>query len=133
MQTEILESMKNIAVVGFSPNPEKDSHTVGAYLIEQGYNVYPIYPTGDEICGRKVYRSLSEISDPIDTVVMFRKGEYASKLFEEVLAKGAKNFWLQLGIRNDAVGDLACERGINYVQDACIMFELKRKNYGKSK
>ena len=38
----ILNSMKNIAVVGFSPDPNKASNHVGNYLIEQGFNVFAI-------------------------------------------------------------------------------------------
>lgn len=120
---EILNSMQNIAVVGFSPDISKDSNKVGKYLIVQGFNVFPVYPQDGEIYGRKIYKSVLEIPENIDTIVMFRKGEFASKLIDDVIKKGAKNFWLQLGIRNDEAAKIAAKHGINFVQDACIMVE----------
>lgn len=125
---EIFKNIKNIAVVGFSPNTTKDSFVVGAYLIDKGFNVYPIYPKEDEICGQKVYRNLLEIPDEIDTVVMFRKGEYASKLINDVIAKKVKTFWLQVGIVNEEAKNIAQNHNINFIQDKCIMVEHMNLN-----
>ena len=129
MQTinKILETMQNIAIVGFSPDPQKDSHAVGKFLIDKGFCVYPIYPKNGEIYSRKIYQNLSDINEPIDTVVMFRKGEFAEVLIKEVIKKGVKNFWLQLGITNDNAAKIAQENQINFVQNACIMVEYKAK------
>ncbi len=124
---DILNSMKNIAIVGFSPDASKSSNIVGNYLIDQGFNVYPVYPKEGEIRGYKIYQRLTDIKDMIDTVVMFRKGEFALTLLEEVKAVGAKNFWLQLGIINDEAKQKAEEFGINFIQDACIMIEHKKE------
>ncbi|RUT51121.1 CoA-binding protein [Campylobacter fetus] len=129
----ILNSMKNIAVIGFSPEPAKASNMVGHYLIKQGFNVYPVYPKEGEIYGRKIYKSLKDINDPIDTVVMFRKSEFASSLLDEAYDIGAKNLWLQLGIENDEVMAKAEILGINFIQNACIMVEHKKENNGKLK
>lgn len=90
------KSMRNIAITGLSPDENKPSHKVAKFLQEQGFKIYPIYPEEDKILGRKVYRSLNEIADSIDTVVMFRKGEFAEILIKDVILKKAKNFWLQL-------------------------------------
>lgn len=119
--------MQNIAIVGFSPDPQKDSHAVGKFLIDKGFCVYPIYPKNGEIYSRKIYQNLSDINEPIDTVVMFRKGEFAEVLIKEVIKKGVKNFWLQLGITNDNAAKIAQENQINFVQNACIMVEYKAK------
>ncbi|ANE35800.1 CoA-binding domain protein [Campylobacter iguaniorum] len=130
---KILSSMKNIAVVGFSPDESKDSNKVGKYLIDQGFNVYPIYPKDGQIYGKSIYKSLSDVNEPIDTVVMFRKGEFATTLIDEVISVGAINFWLQLGIINDDAKEKAVKNGINFVQNACIMVEHKKENNGKFK
>ena len=77
---QILSAAKNIAVVGLSPDESKPSNEVAKFLIERGFNVFPIYPKFDEILGRKVYRNLTQIDEDIDIAVMFRKGEFASEL-----------------------------------------------------
>ena len=123
---QILSAAKNIAVVGFSPDESKPSNEVAKFLIERGFNVFPIYPKFDEILGRKVYRNLTQIDENIDVAVMFRKGEFASELVKDAVKKGVKTLWLQLGITNDEAGAIARENGINFVQDKCIKIELQR-------
>ena len=123
---QILSSAKNIAVVGLSPDESKPSNEVAKFLIERGFNVFPVYPKFDEILGRKVYRNLAQIDQDIDIAVMFRKGEFASELVKDAVKKGVKTLWLQLGITNDEAGAVARENGINFVQDKCIKIELQR-------
>ena len=123
---QILSSAKNIAVVGLSPDESKPSNEVTKFLIERGFNVFPVYPKFDEILGRKVYRNLTQIDQDIDIAVMFRKGEFASELVKDAVKKGVKTLWLQLGITNDEAGAIARENGINFVQDRCIKIELQR-------
>lgn len=122
---QILSAAKNIAVVGLSPDESKPSNEVAKFLIERGFNVFPIYPKFDEILGRRVYRNLTQIDEDIDIAVMFRKGEFANELVKDAIKKGVKTLWLQLGITNDAAGAIARENGINFVQDKCIKIELK--------
>ena len=123
---QILSSAKNIAVVGLSPDESKPSNEVAKFLIERGFNVFPVYPKFDEILGRKVYRNLTQIDENIDIAVIFRKGEFASELVKDAVKKGVKTLWLQLGITNDEAGAIARENGINFVQDKCIKIELQR-------
>ena len=123
---QILSAAKNIAVVGLSPDESKPSNGVAKFLIERGFNVFPVYPKFDEILGRKVYRNLTQIEWDIDIAVMFRKGEFASELVKDAVKKGVKTLWLQLGITNDEAGAVASENGINFVQDKCIQIELQR-------
>lgn len=123
---EILKTAKNIAIVGLSPDTSKASNMVAKFLKERGLKIFPIYPKEDEILGFKVYRNLSEIDEDIDIVVMFRKGEFATALVEEVIRVGAKTLWLQLGITNEAAKERAKQAGVNFVEDKCIKIELER-------
>ncbi|MCR4942696.1 MAG: CoA-binding protein [Campylobacter sp.] len=123
---EFLKQIKFIAIVGLSPDESKDSNMVGRYLAKKGYFLYPIYPAGDEILGFKAYRSLDEINDQIDMVVMFRKGVYAEKLINSVIAKSVKHFWLQLGITNEIAKQKAIANGINFIEDKCVKIELEK-------
>lgn len=131
MIEKILKSMRNIAIVGLSPDPNKVSNMVAKFLQNKGYKIYPVYPKESEILGRKVYRNLSEISENIDTIVMFRKGEYAEILIKDVIEKRAKNFWLQLGIENENARKIAEKNGINFVQNHCIMVEFQNLKKGE--
>jgi len=119
-----LEECRRIAVVGASPKPEKDSHIVTRYLIEHGYTVYPIYPKGEEFLGRPYYRSLKEIPEPVDMVVVFRKPEAVGSIADACIERGdVKVLWTQKGIVNNEAAEKAKEHGIDVVQNMCAMVE----------
>ena len=124
---EYLTKYKNIAIVGASPNPAKDSNKVTKYMIEAGYNVFPIYPKEDEILGRKVYRSLKEIPEKVDIVVVFRKPNAVSAIADAVIERGDVDvLWTQLGIVNNEAAQKARDNGIKVVQNQCIKIEHHR-------
>jgi len=123
---EILEKYKNIAIVGASPKPEKDSNMVTKYMIDAGYNVFPIYPKEDEILGQKVYRSLKEIPHKVDIVVVFRKPAAVAPVADAVIERGDVDvLWTQLGIVNNEAAQKAKDAGIKVVQNLCIKIEHK--------
>ncbi|NPA28268.1 MAG: CoA-binding protein [Epsilonproteobacteria bacterium] len=124
---EILQKYKNIAIVGASPNPTKDSHKVTKYMIDAGYNVFPIYPKEDEILGQKVYRSLLDIDKKVDIVVVFRKPEAVKAVAEAAIKRGDVDvLWTQLGIVNNEAAKMAEENGIKVVQNLCIKIEHQK-------
>ena len=119
-----LQECKSIAVIGASPNPAKDSNMVTKYLIEQGYNVFPVYPKEEEILGRKVYRSLKEIPEAVDMVVVFRKPTAVAAVADACIERGdVKVLWTQKGIVNNEAAQKAKASGIDVVQNMCAMVE----------
>jgi hypothetical protein len=70
----ILNTVKTIAMVGFSPKENRPSYFAFKYLIERGYRVIPVNPghAGKEVRGQKVYASLADIPEPVDMVDIFR-------------------------------------------------------------
>lgn len=122
---EIL-SMKNVAVVGMSKNPEKDAHKIPKYLINAGYNVIPVNPAADEILGRKSYKNLKDVPGNIDIVDVFRPSEDMPPIVKDAIAKGVKVVWMQLGISNDQAAKEASEKGIKVVYNRCMMEEHMR-------
>lgn len=121
---EYFKTTKNIAVIGASPDPSKDSHKVAKYLLEVGYNMIPVYPKESEILGQKVFRSLKEIDESVDMVVVFRKPEVVDAIVEACIKRGdVKVLWTQIGIINNAAADRAKAAGMNVVQNHCAMVE----------
>ncbi len=122
---EIL-SMKNVAVVGFSKNPDKDAHRIPKYLINGGYNVIPVNPTVDEVLGKKSYKNLREIPGSVDIVNVFRPSEDVPPIVKDAIAKGVKVVWMQLGISNKKAAEEALEKGIKVIYNRCMMVEHRR-------
>ncbi|MFE6614159.1 CoA-binding protein [Amycolatopsis sp. NPDC057786] len=117
--TEILTGAKTIAVVGLSRDPAKASHGVAAVLRAHGFRIIPVHPTADELLGEKVYRSLTDIPEPVDIVDVFRPSEDTPPIAEQAVAIGAKALWLQQGIVSAESRRIAEEGGLAYVEDRC--------------
>jgi uncharacterized protein len=119
--------MRNIAVVGMSKNVEKPSNFVPKYLLEHGYNIYPVNPTAPEIMGKKSYPSVTEIPDKIDIVDIFRKAEDVPAVVADAIKKpGIKVIWMQEGIYNYEGEANAKASGMEVVFNRCMMAEHER-------
>jgi predicted CoA-binding protein len=128
--TDILRSTKLIALVGASPNPERPSHRVMAFLLRKGYRVIPVNPgqAGKEILGQPVVARLADINEPIDMVDVFRAAHALPSLVEEVLALDPlpKVIWGQLSVRHDGAAAVAEAAGVKVVMDRCPAIEYPR-------
>jgi uncharacterized protein len=111
---------RTIAVVGASPKPDRPSHGVMRYLLEQGYRCIPVRPRGcDEVLGVPCARSLADIEESVDLVDVFRRPEACPEVAREAVAAGARSLWLQLGIVSPEARQIADAAGIDYVEDEC--------------
>lgn len=123
---KIFSEVKTIAIPGLSPKEDKDSHRVAKYLQSQGYKIIPIYPKEETILGEKVYRSLSEITERVDMVDMFRKAAVADEIVNVIKDRNdVKVLWLQKGIVNNKAAKRAKELGLKVVQNRCTMVDHK--------
>ena len=129
----ILKDSKSVAVIGVSSKPDRASHQVAAYLLEQThFDVYLINPAFDgEILGQPVYKSLAELPVVPDIVDVFRKAEDMPAVFDKEFPAIEKDcagvtWWMQLGIRNDDVAQTAAEHGMKVVMDRCIKVDYMR-------
>lgn len=122
----ILKKIKTIAVMGLSPDESKPSFFVPQYMQSQGYKIYPVHPKADEILGEKVYRSLSEIPEPVDCVNIFRKPAAITTIVDEALTRDdIKVIWTQTGLVNNSAAEKAIKAGLEVVQSKCLMVEHK--------
>jgi predicted CoA-binding protein len=120
---QILSEARTVAVVGLSPNPERDSHRVAGYLAGAGYTVIPVNPRADEVLGERSYGSLDDLPGPVDLVLVFRRSEEVLPVAVAALRKGAGAFWMQLGIRHAEAAALLRRAGVRVVEDRCAMVE----------
>jgi predicted CoA-binding protein len=126
--TGVLTTTRTIAVVGASPDPTRDSHNIMRFLIEQGYEVYPVNPVAGvpTVLGREVYDSLTSLPVHIDLVDVFRRSEAAGAVCDEAIAIGARAIWMQLGVINEAGAERARNAGLKVIMDRCPRIEMRR-------
>lgn len=118
-----------VAVVGASKNPEKDAHTVPAYLKQHGYRIIPINPTADRILDEKAYPSLAdlptELAKQVEVVEVFRPSEELPEVARQVVEMHKKFgrpfvFWAQTGLESEEAKKVLEESRIPYVMNACM-------------
>lgn len=124
---DILTSVKTIALVGWSPKPDRPSHRVAAFLKRQGYRVIPVNPgqAGQEALGETVVATLAE-AGPVDMVEIFRRSEEAGAVADEAVRQGAKVVWMQLGVVDEAAASRARAAGLKVVMNRCPAIEIPR-------
>jgi predicted CoA-binding protein len=126
----ILTSVRTIAVVGWSPKPERASHRVAAFLKRKGFRVIPVNPgqAGEVALGEVVRASLAEIDGGVDMVDIFRRSEEAGAVVDEALAvlPGLRAVWMQLGVVDEAAAARARAKGVEVVMDRCPAIEMPR-------
>lgn len=116
----LLRRVKNIAVVGLSPNPDRPSYGVSAAMQGFGFRVIPVHPAATEILGEKVYPNLAAVPEPIDLVNVFRSAEFIDEVVDECLKLGLKSIWIQEGIVNEPAAARALAGGMTVVMNRCI-------------
>ena len=126
--TDILRSVKTIAMVGASNDKTKFSYGVLRVLHEIGYEILPVNPNPEvtEIRSVPVYHSLEEIDRPVDMVDVFRPKEELYGIAEKAIAIGAKVLWGQIGVYDDRAAKLAEDAGLKVVMNRCPKIELFR-------
>jgi hypothetical protein len=125
----VLTAYKTWAVVGCSPDPWRDSHSIAALLLDRGYDVVPITPKAGEVLGRKAYPTLQDAVDDghaIEVVDVFRRSDQAGVHVDEAIEIGAQAVWLQLGVIDPAAAARAQDAGLAVVMDRCPRLELPK-------
>ena len=122
---EILRTTKTIAVVGYSPKPDRPSYNVARALQDFGYRIIPVRPMLTEGLGEKAYASLADLPRPPDLVDVFRAPAAVDEIVDACIAIGARRLWLQEGVVNEAAAARAQAAGITVVMDRCVWKEWR--------
>lgn len=118
---QIVRDTISIAVVGISRDPAKAARRVPSYLAAKGGDIIPINPSAERILGKPVVRSLAEVNEPVDMVLVFRPSAEAGKVAYEAAQRPERPFiWLQEGIRADEIAAELRAQGHLVVQDLCL-------------
>jgi acyl-CoA synthetase (NDP forming) len=81
---------ESVAVVGASTDPSKLGHEIMKNIIDAGFAgpVHPINPKADEILGRPVSASISDLAEPADLAVVIVPSRFVPGVVAECGEKG---------------------------------------------
>lgn len=116
----MLKNVKNIAVVGLSPNPARPSYGVAKAMQGYGFNIIPVHPAVKEVLGAQAYPQLADIPVAVDLVNVFRRTEFIDEIVDECLALKLKALWIQEGIVNEPAALRARQAGMIVIMNRCI-------------
>ncbi|MEL6207072.1 MAG: CoA-binding protein [Pseudomonadota bacterium] len=126
----ILTSTRTVAVVGVSGNPVRPSYYVANYLKLKGFRVIGVNPglAGQTLFGAEVVAGLSEITEPVDMVDIFRRSDHVPPIVAEALEvlPGLRTIWMQIGVENPEAAAMAEARGLEVVMNRCPKIEYQR-------
>lgn len=122
---QVLQDCKKICVLGLSPDPHKPSHSVPAYMRDQGFDVVGVYPQQTDAGGFSIYTSLKDVPPEYRRFInVFRRSEKIPEVVEEVLELGGTEvLWLQLGITHAAAEKTAEQAGLKVISNRCLLIE----------
>ena len=61
---------RSIAIVGASTAPEKPGYQMVKAFKNFPGKIYPVNPRGGELLGFEIYKSLSDLPEPVDLIAM---------------------------------------------------------------
>jgi hypothetical protein len=123
---ELLLCVRTIAMIGFSPRPNRPSHRVALQMQRFGYRIIPVRPAVDSVLGEKAYATLDGVPDKIDLVDVFRAPEYVDKIVEECMTLKLPAIWLQLDVVNIPAAMRARAAGMQVVMNRCVYQDYLR-------
>ncbi|MBM7070415.1 CoA-binding protein [Actibacterium sp. 188UL27-1] len=126
----ILTRTKVVACIGVSPNSVRPSHYVARYLSLKGFTVIPVNPghAGKVLFGQTVRSDLSEITEPVDMVDIFRRSEHVPPIVDATLDAfpNLRTIWMQIGVEHAQAAAQAEARGVTVIQNRCPKIEYQR-------
>jgi 3-hydroxypropionyl-CoA synthetase (ADP-forming) len=111
---DLFFNAKSVALIGASPEPGKVGNSVLESLAKHEYmgKVYPVNAKGySEILGLKAYKSLDEIPDRVDVVVVTVDLKFVPDLLRSAAKKGIHNFVIISGGGKELGGERATIEG----------------------
>jgi len=115
-------------LVGASAKPDRPSHRVLQFLLDEGYEVLPINPglAGQKLLGQTVHASLADLPTRVDMADIFRDAASLPEVTQEVVDAGIPAIWTQLGVVHSEAERTAEDAGLQLVVDRCPAIEIPR-------
>ena len=127
---DILNRTKVVAVVGVSTNPVRPSYFVARYLGLKGITVIPVNPVhaGKTLFGQTIRADLSEVSEPVDMLDIFRRSEFVPDIVDDAMKNlpNLKTIWMQIGVAHESAAAKAEAANIDVIQNRCPKIEYQR-------
>lgn len=115
---------ETIVVLGASNNQAHHSNQAVKLLLEQKYQVIPVHFGGGELYGVAVAKALGEISEPVNTLVIYVNPIYSGIVRHDIIRLRPKRVIFNPGNENTDLEALCFHHGIK-TSTACTVTLLQ--------
>ena len=128
--------ISRIALVGASANPEKIGYAVLRNLLTFTGTVYPVNPRGGEILGKTVYKTLADVPERPDAVIITVPNTIVPQVMREagirgvplaiIITSGFREAGKEGALLEQEINEIAQEYGIRYTGPNCLGLQVPR-------
>lgn len=116
--------MERVAILGASEKEGRYANLAQRMLMEAGYVVAPVSPSGREVLGCAGYTSLDAVEGPVDTVTVYVGSDRVPALVDGLSGKRPRRVIFNPGTEN-ATAAAALEAAGIEVLEACTLVLLR--------
>jgi hypothetical protein len=118
---ERLVSGRAVALVGVSAAGRGFGNAAYTELKKCGYRVLPVHPTAAAIRGEPCWRSVAELPERVERLLVCVKPDRADRVVREAAAAGVRQIWFQQGAQSPAAMETCAQLGVEAIQGHCIL------------
>lgn len=120
--------MSTVVVLGASPKEERYSNQAVQMLLDYKHHVIPVHLREKSILGCPCVSSLSEISEPVDTLTVYLGEKNSAKLLKQILALNPRRVILNPGAESTMLQEEAENANIEVVL-GCTLVMLRTEQF----
>jgi predicted CoA-binding protein len=122
------KSQQTVVVLGASPKPERYSNQAVGMLVEYGYTVIPVNPSGINILNLTTVKKLEDIKVPVGTLTVYVGAKISSGLQEAIVLLKPERVIFNPGAENPELEKMLAVNKINIVH-ACTLVLLRTEQF----
>ncbi len=117
-----------VAVLGASPKEDRYSYKAVKMLTEHNHIPVPVHPSGHEVLGMTSFKSLDEITEPVDTLTMYVGAKISDGEYDRIIKLGPRRIIFNPGSENDSLAKKLTANGVEVVI-ACTLVMLQTDQF----
>jgi|GEM_PF-269964 predicted CoA-binding protein len=118
-------SQRAMAVIGASNAREKFGNLACRELKARGFRIFPVNPHETEICSERCYRTINELGDRIDRILIVLPPILTKEIILELNPAIISHVWIQNGADSSEAIRICHAKGIKTIYGQCILMHAE--------